>query len=190
MSKSRSVTERQGEDWVAILDRLAQGDRLAFAKINRLLTQFLVRLHAYDFRDEWEDLRQEVVLSLMQSHRAGKLRNPGAFVAYTRSIVRNKFYNRLSAQERRREKQAVSFERVQLEDLEMATCGNDDGLAHDVWRAVESLSDQQRQVLHALYRNGLTYEQVATVSGIPLGTVKRRLREALEILRQRFRDVL
>ena len=67
-------------DWIAVLDRLLAGDRLAFAKINRLVSGFLVQLRAYDFRDEWDDLRQEVVLSLVANARAGRLRDPEAFL--------------------------------------------------------------------------------------------------------------
>ena len=43
-----------------------------------------------------------------------------------------------------------------------------------------------RLVLEGIYRQGKTYEEVADETGIPLGTMKRRLRDALMVLRQRF----
>ena len=42
------------EDWIAVLDRLQAGDRVAFAKVNRLISGFLVQLRAYEMRDDWE----------------------------------------------------------------------------------------------------------------------------------------
>ena len=59
------------KDWMAILTRLEQGDRLAFLEVNRLVTGCLTRLRAWDFQDEWDDLRQEVVLAVLASARAG-----------------------------------------------------------------------------------------------------------------------
>ena len=73
-----------GEDWIAVVDRLVAGDRVAFATINRLISGFLTQLRAYDLRDEWDDLRQEVVLSVVANARAGRLRDPEAFLGYVR----------------------------------------------------------------------------------------------------------
>lgn len=187
MTKTASVTAR-GTNWLELLDRLATGDRLAFLKINRLLTQYLTQLHAYDLDNEWEDLRQEVVIALVQNHQAGKLRDPAAFLAYARSITRNKFYDRLARQDRLGEKKTVPIERIDLETLQ--TSANGSGAAREVWYAVDDLPEQQREILHGIYRGGMTYEQVAAATGIPLGTVKRRLRQALAALRDQFRDIL
>jgi RNA polymerase sigma-70 factor (ECF subfamily) len=189
MTKTAGVTAR-GTNWLELLDHLAAGDRLAFLKINRLLTQYLTQLRAYDLNNEWEDLRQEVVIALVQNHRAGKLRDPAAFLAYARSITRNKFYDRLARQDRLGEKTTVPIERIDLETLQTSPSANGDGVAREVWFAVDDLPEQPREILHGIYRGGMTYEQVAAATGIPLGTVKRRLRQALAALRHQFRDVL
>ena len=83
------------QDWPALVARLAAGDRAAFLELNRLVTSVLVRLRAYDFREEWDDLRQEVVLAVVANARAGRLRDPQAFVGYVRIVTRNKFVDRL-----------------------------------------------------------------------------------------------
>src|SRR5437879_11125765 len=36
------------KDWLAVLDRLLAGDRVAFLEVSRLVTGFLVQLRAYD----------------------------------------------------------------------------------------------------------------------------------------------
>lgn len=179
---------RPSEDWIAVLDELLGGDRAAFLKLNRLVTRFLVQLRAYDFRDEWDDLRQEVLLSVVANARAGRLRDPQAFVGYVRIITRNKFIDRLKAQLRRREKDTLPW----TEEGELPTGargdGSVEGLTSDLWAAARRLPEDQQCVLHGVYRQGKTYQQVADETGLPLGTMKRRLRDALTTLRQRFAE--
>jgi RNA polymerase sigma-70 factor (ECF subfamily) len=177
------------DDWAGLVDRLLDGDRLAFLKINRLITACLSQLNAYDLRDEWEDLRQEVILSLVAAARAGRLRAPQAFAAYVQSITRNKFIDRLKRASRTHEKHHVPWDEHGAEAAAAHTpAAGPDGKAADVWRAVADLDTQERQVIEAVYREGKTYEQVARDTGIPLGTVKRRLRDGLTAIRQRFNE--
>jgi len=177
------------QEWIRILEQLLAGDRLAFMKINRLITGFLSRLHAYDHREEWEDLRQEVLLAIVASARAGRLRDPAAFVAYVQSTTRNKFVDRLKRAGRTHEKKQVPWNE-QIEKLAgtAAAAISGDGRAREIWFAVADLPDQHQQVLEGIYRQGKTYEEVARDTGIPLGTVKRRLREGLTELRRRFAE--
>lgn len=171
------------EDWIAVVERLLGGDRAAFLELNRLITRFLVQWRAYDFRDDWDDLRQEVVMSVVANARAGRLREPQAFVGYVRAITRNKLIDRLKASLRWQEKGVLPW------DAE--TEGMGDGLeadheARELWTAVQELPNEQQRVLHGIYREGKTYEEVSDETGIPLGTMKRRLRDALAVLRRRL----
>jgi RNA polymerase sigma-70 factor (ECF subfamily) len=175
------------EDWIAVLDRLLAGDRLAFAKINRLVSGFLVQLRAYDFRDEWDDLRQEVVMSLVANARAGRLRDPEAFLGYVRIITRNKVVDRLKGARRRHERATVSWDE-ETARLAGTVADPSAAAAREVWAAVRDLPDEQQDVLDGIYRHGKTYQAVSDETGIPLGTMKRRLRDALMALRQRFAD--
>jgi len=180
-----------GEDWPRVLERLQAGDRLAFMKVNRLISGFLSRMGAYDFRDEWDDLRQEVLLSVVIAVRAARLWDSRAFVGYVRSITRNKFVDRLKRAGRVHERETVPYDETSTRSATTgAGVGPDGDRAADVWLAVAHLSSQHRQVFDGIYRQGKTYEQVARDSGIPLGTVKRRLREGLDELRQRFQGDL
>jgi DNA-directed RNA polymerase specialized sigma24 family protein len=82
-------------DWMHVVERLAEGDRRAYAQLGRFVTSYLAKLRAYDFRDEWDDLRQEVVVAIVANVRAGRLRDSKALAAYVRVITRNKFIDRL-----------------------------------------------------------------------------------------------
>lgn len=177
------------DDWVRVVEQLLSGDRLAFLKINRLVTTFLSQLRAYDFRDEWDDLRQEVIMAIVTGARAGRLRDAQTFTSYVRTITRNKFADRLARAGRTHEKQQIPWDDRAAEVLAPAV-GAGDGRAADVWRTVAALPDQQQLVVDGIYRHGKTYAEVARDTGIPLGTVKRRLREGLTELRQRLNERL
>ncbi len=172
-------------DWIAVVNRLLAGDRVAFLEVNRLVTGFLVQLRAYDFRDEWDDLRQEVILSVIANARAGRLRDPQAFVGYVRIITRNKFIDRLKLRLRCRENETLPW------DDETVRAGvlpspDGDGAAIDVWAAARELPLEERRVLDGVYRQGKTYEEVCRDTGLALGTMKRRLRDGLAKLRERL----
>jgi DNA-directed RNA polymerase specialized sigma24 family protein len=149
----------EAENWIAVLERLLAGDRAAFLKVNRLLTGILVQLRAYDFRDEWDDLRQEVLLSVVANARAGKLRDPQAFVGYVRIITRNKFIDRLKSQLRYREKERLPWDDETACLATAMKAGPGDGrpedVSRDVWAAVRDLPEEQQRVLHGIYRQGM-----------------------------------
>ena len=174
------------KDWLAVLGRLLAGDRVAFLEVNRLVTGFLVQLRAYDFREEWDDLRQEVLLSVVANARAGRLRDPKAFVGYVRIITRNKFIDRLKARLRHHEKEALPWDEETARAV--AASAERDGRAGELWSAVRDLPPEEQRVLDGVYRLGKTYEQVCADTGLPLGTMKRRLRDGLLALRRRFAE--
>ncbi|HYF11298.1 MAG TPA: sigma-70 family RNA polymerase sigma factor [Actinomycetota bacterium] len=55
-------------------------------------------------------------------------------------------------------------------------------------RALESLSDAEKRLLARAYFGGLTAREIAEADGIPLGTVKTRLRTALIKVRRANQD--
>jgi len=173
------------EDWIAVLDGLLAGDRLAFLEVNRLVTGVLTQLRAYDFRDEWDDLRQEVVLSIVANARAGRLRDPQASLGYVVAITRNKFIDRLKRRLRHKERETLPW------DDETARALTSPALAAEtaaLRTAVRDLPPDQQRVLDGVYVQGKTYQEVSDETGIPLGTMKRRLRDAVAALRRRLAD--
>lgn len=175
-----------GPDWLAVVDRLSAGDRLAFLELNRLITGFLRQLRAYDFRDEWDDLRQEVVLSVVGTARAGRLRDAAAFVGYVRAVTRNKFIDRLKEHLRHHGRDTLPWDEETARAAAAQAPPDLSQEAADVWSAVADLPEEHRRVLHGIYRQGKSYQQVSDETAIPLGTLKRRLRDALIELRRRL----
>lgn len=181
---SGTITPVPAPDWLAVVARLADGDRAAFLELNRLVTGILVQLRAYDFREEWDDLRQEVLLAVVANAKAGRLRDPQAFVGYVRIVTRNKFVDRLKQHLRLKEDEALPWDDEAARVACPAT--TDAAEAANLWAAVRTLPEDEQRVLHGIYRQGRTYQEVADDTGIPLGTLKRRLRSALATLRERL----
>jgi len=172
------------EDWSAIVERLLAGDELAFLKLNRLVTGCLTQLRAYDFEQEWDDLRQEVALAVIANARAGRLRDPQAFVGYVRIITRNKVMDRLAQRFGRHEKDALPWNDA---TAAAAPPPPDPPVDRTALRAaLDELPADERRVVEGVYGEGKTYEEVSRDTGIPLGTMKRRLRDALHTLRRRL----
>jgi RNA polymerase sigma-70 factor, ECF subfamily len=168
-----------------LLDRLLAGDRLAFLEFSRMVSGFLAQLRAYDFRDEWDDLRQEVLASVVANAQAGRLREPEALAGYVRIVTRNKFIDRLKKHIRHHEKDALPWDD---ETARAASAPAPDAAAEgaELWTAVAALPEEERAVVEGVYRHGRTYEEASAVLGVPLGTLKRRLTQALSALRTRL----
>lgn len=65
----------------------------------------------------------------------------------------------------------------------------DDQLARQVRTAVESLPISQCQVMTLVDLEGCSYEQVASILDIPLGTVMSRLSRARETMKKRLQGI-
>src|SRR5512134_2282758 len=88
---------RAPEDWAGVAERLLAGDRVALLRVTRLIVSFLVRWRAYDFRDEWPDLVQDVLLAVVAGLRKGNVRSPDALVGYVATVARYRLVDRLRA---------------------------------------------------------------------------------------------
>lgn len=176
-------------DWNALLDQLAAGDERAFLAFARLVNGFLGRWRAYDFGDEWDDLIQDAVMATVEAARAGRLRDPAAVPGYVRAVTRNKLADRL--RERLRLGRDAPFpwdERIASGALDSETRLTE--LRADLSAALGELPEKRRSAVCGVYLEGKTYDQVSREAGIPLGTLKRHLRDGLEQLRERLRGRL
>jgi RNA polymerase sigma-70 factor, ECF subfamily len=88
------------------------------------------------------------------------------------------------------------FHRVGMEELEenmvVVPYNVESSLAQEqmvrkVKGAIEALSDVQKEAVELAFFEGLTHTEIAERTGEPLGTVKTRLRSAIESLKKTFR---
>jgi RNA polymerase sigma-70 factor (ECF subfamily) len=175
------------KDWAAIADRLAEGDQVAFVEVSQFVTAILRRRRAYDFRDDWSDVIQEVAWAVIKATREGRLRDRHAASGFIRRITANKFADCLRGRQRRREETTLPWEEaVQRHERHSYQSAPNHWLAIDLERALEKLTENERTVVVHVYGAGMTYQQVVDETGIPLGSVKRYLRDSLVELRRLF----
>jgi RNA polymerase sigma-70 factor (ECF subfamily) len=58
-----------------------------------------------------------------------------------------------------------------------------------VRKALESLDPEQRRAIEIAFYDGCTHVEIAARLGMPLGTLKTRMRQGLATLRQRLRKI-
>jgi len=177
-------------DWSRVLQRVVDGDRLALVQLARLVNGFLVRWNAYDLRDDWEDLVQEVIAAAALALRDGRLRDPQAAVGFVKATTRFKYMDRLRIQLGLRRGERLPWEAI-VENHERPLEERLGAEAReDLRRALVRIPEKTRAALTAVYVEGLTYDEAALATGIPLGTLKRYLRDGLAQLRNELSGLL
>jgi RNA polymerase sigma factor (sigma-70 family) len=142
--------------------------------------------------DEAEDVTQDAFLRAF--HRLGRYRGEGSFRAWLLQIVRNTALNAIEA--RRTEPREGIVELVDAATPRAARTPVDQLERRERRERLEAkvrlLPEAQRAVLVLRDIEGLSYEEVATVTETPLGSVKGRLHRArgelIRILRENTYD--
>jgi RNA polymerase sigma-70 factor (ECF subfamily) len=136
---------------------------------------------------EAEDVLQEVFTKAWKSRQSFNPRR-GKLTTWLSRITVNECINK-----RRKRKTCISLEMsqdsgFQPADVEKTESGIEavlQGFEHKhLMGAVHSMNVTYRAVIVLRYYNELSYHEIAEVLGIPLGTVKSRLNEAMKILRR------
>lgn len=167
----------------------ANGDRAAFA---RLFGHYAPRLKAYLMRlgtdaATAEEVVQEVMLTVWRKAASFDRRQASAGT-WIFTIARNRRIDRLR-RERRPE--------FDPHDPALVPDGPADA-DQTVWtgqieermrEAIESLPPEQSDLIRRAYFGDQSHREIAETSGIPLGTVKSRIRLAMQRLRERTEDL-
>lgn len=112
----------------------------------------------------------------------------GSLLLWLLTIARHTALDRLRLESRR----PLGTETGDPEDA-WPSIPDSDSLPEEArWRslyfAVQSLHPDQRKVIELAYYQGLSQSEIAEVLGWPLGTVKTRLRAAMEHLRREWNE--
>jgi RNA polymerase sigma-70 factor (ECF subfamily) len=167
-----------------LVARVAEGEELAFLM---LYDRFSSRVHALTTRilqDQMlaEEATQDTFLKLW-SRAQQYARERGSVLLWLLAIARRTALDRLRLESRR---PLLS----DFNDPDEAWPGIPDGDSltdESRWRsmhfAVQALDQDHRQVIELAYYQGLSQSEISEVLGWPLGTVKTRMRSAMQRLR-------
>ncbi len=169
----------------SLSQRLAHGDREAFAALydacaDRVHHYLVVRLGS---REDADDMLQETFVRLARTrNRLAAVEN---LVAYVFAAARNEAA-RLAGRKGRSPRQERA---PRAEDLFCEAGGGDlraREAAESVAGALARLEDPLREIVELKVYAGLTFREIAEVTGLPQGTVATRYRAALAKMRAWF----
>lgn len=189
------------ENDLDLVQAFKKGDHAAFEKI---VLKYQDRVYNLCFRflgdkQEAEDSAQEVFIKVYKALKGFKLRS--SFYTWIYRIVINTCKNRVKSLEYRRSKSRVSID----DDQEK----NDHGIRSVIDRnnlpdtnleqkekikriqeAISSLPPDQKTMVILRDIEGLSYDEIASVTKIRLGTVKSKLSRARLGLRNRLKEII
>lgn len=183
---NESVTDLSDSELMA---RVARGDEPAFLM---LYDRHAARVHALTLRilsDPMlaEEATQDAFLKLWSRARLF-LDERGSLLLWLLTIARRTALDRLRLEGRR----PILSDSNDPDDLWQVIPDLDSMPEESRWRslhfAVQSLDPGHRQVIELAYYQGLSQSEIAEVLGWPLGTVKTRMRAAMDHLRQKWNE--
>lgn len=169
------VPAEQASD-AELLVRVADRDRAAFEVLYHryIRSVFGLAMQRLRDRERAEDAVQEMFASVWRSAGSYKPeRGPAAPWLY--AIARNAIVDRL----RSRDELPMEPPDMTSDEPGPADRAESSWVSWRVHRALETLSDREREVVELAYWSGLSQSEVASFLDIPLGTVKTRTRSAL-----------
>jgi len=176
-------------DDIELVKRVAKGDESAFLALYDLYVGrvYGLTLHILGLSQLAEEATQDTFLKLWS--RAQKyLAERGPFLPWLLTIARRVALDRIRLESRRPSLADTKDPDTIWQSLPDADTISDEARWRSLHFAVQSLHPDQRKVIELAYYQGMSQSEIAEVLGWPLGTVKSRLRAAMQILRDVWND--
>jgi RNA polymerase sigma-70 factor (ECF subfamily) len=166
--------------WDLTVVRCQLGDHSAFEELiahyQPRLDRFLGTLLAD--RTVLDDVAQEVWIDVFRD--VPKLVEPRAFLSWLYRIARHRALQCL----RRSRRLPAPLDADEVVDPDESSINLGSDRLEAVEKALNQLHPEHRAVVVMRYLDELSYSEIATVTGCPLGTVKSRLHNAKRMLRE------
>ncbi len=177
--KGREVTEDRFETCIRAMNR---GNRDALKEVYEEYVSYIYRVvrGMLPNREEAEDVTSEFFIRLWEKSHAYKPGN--GHKGWMATIARNLAIDHI----RRYRREEVTEDIVLEGDTGGDTCLPEEQVISDITiqEALSGLKDAERQVIHMKIMGELTFQEIAYILQVPLGTVSWRYREALKKLRR------
>ncbi len=169
-------------DLVALV---ARGDEQAFLSLYDRHSGRIYGLALRIMQDpmQAEEVTQDTFLKLWSRARL-YLVERGPFIAWLLTITRRLALDRLRFEARRPQLSAAEDPEIVWDGLPEPGVDAEEARWRSMFFAVQALPSDQRQVIELAYYQNLSQSEIAEMLGWPLGTVKTRLRAAMEHLRR------
>jgi RNA polymerase sigma-70 factor, ECF subfamily len=167
-----------------LLPRIAEGDRTAIRECIARYGGLVWSLARRAAPSDAEDAVQEIFLDLWKSAARYDVRL-GSEITFVATIARRRLVDRRRQRARRPETESLTDTSSAAASIASGNVPPEMGAeAALAARALDQLRPEQRQVLILTACHGLSHEEVATTTGMPLGTVKAHARRGLIRVRE------
>lgn len=185
--KGNSRVAVQQTDWSALM--LAVRDKRDRAAFAALFGHFAPRLKSYLMKSgatpsKAEDCVQDVMATLW--HKAAQFDPERAAVStWIYTIARNRMID-MMRRERRPDPEAMPWDQEAEPDQAEVYAAAEEGRLLSV--ALAELPEKQRSLIQRAFYGDLSHSEIALETGLPLGTIKSRIRLALDRLRAKMTE--
>ncbi|MCW8996343.1 MAG: sigma-70 family RNA polymerase sigma factor [Psychromonas sp.] len=179
-----SNNERQVDEWLKSV--ACNQDKIAFTKLFKSFAP-KIRVHGL-LRFKQEALAMELVQETMiLVWRKAALYDPskGKASTWIYTVMRNYCFDMLRKIQNKKE-DTISEYLWPLFESDEREEETDHILSRTLFMQIERLPEQQKQVIEAIYLQQLTQQELANKMGLPLGTIKSRLRLAMAKLKSKL----
>ncbi|MCB0980271.1 MAG: ECF RNA polymerase sigma factor SigK [Acidimicrobiaceae bacterium] len=173
-----------GDAASALLRRAGRGDQQAFAELYDVLSPLVHGVVLKVVRDpaQAEEVTQEVFVELWRTATRFD-GSKGSARAWASTLAHRRAVDRVRSEQASRERQQRDAAAA-IRDHDMVVDEVEAGLDQArVRRALDRLSELQREAVELAYFGGHTYRDVAVLLGVAEGTVKSRIRDGMIRLR-------
>jgi len=174
-----------GPDDSKLIAQVAQGNERAFLTIYDRYASRVHGLTLHILGDPMlaEEATQDTFLKLWSRARQ-YLAEQGPLLPWLLTIARRVALDRLRLEARRPMLSDANDPDDAWQILPDSESMSEESRWRSLYFAVQALHPDQRKVINLAYYQGLSQSEIAEVLGWPLGTVKTRLRTAMEKLRE------
>jgi RNA polymerase sigma-70 factor (ECF subfamily) len=192
-AEALATLRAQEQELAALIARMSRGDQTALAALYDRTNSLVYGLALRVLQEPAaaEDITIEVYT---QVYRQASIYDPsrGTPSAWLLMLTRSRAIDRLRMETQRREREepleAAAVAVAPAADPE--ACSAVTELQRIVRRALATLTPEQRQVIEIAYYSGLSHSEIAARLGLPLGTVKTRIRTGMMLLREHLHPLL
>ncbi len=173
---------QQADDLLLLV---AQGDQAAFSRFYDLMAPRVLGLIRRVLVDhaQSEEVTQEVFLAVWQTATRFDP-NKGGAAGWTMTMAHRRAVDRVRASQAGRDRDTRIGIRDYSPDYDSVSESVEVSVEHErVQKAMSRLSELQRQAVSLAYYGGYSHSEVAELLGVPIGTVKTRLRDGMIRLR-------
>jgi RNA polymerase sigma factor (sigma-70 family) len=140
-------------------------------------------------RDLADDIFQDTFMKVVQSVRQGRYQDDGRFISWVMRIAHNLIIDHFRHEKQsglilNEDYESDIFNSYKLSDENIENTMMRNQVMHDVRKLIRELPDDQREVVIMRHYAGMSFKEIADMTGVSINTALGRMRYALINMRK------